>query len=184
MVRKEIEQRLSNHILECIGWAERNLKISLLILYVTLDFSKRRTVSFVKPKFLEYHMMFSLSDIEDLRVQGGSREFYEEHKTTNSFGDIGTFVGNWEEHLAALTYHEMAHVFDSMARYEPYSNSHIAEYYGYKIRRGRIKHHNLLWRKIYRDFKIKEKPKVQNTILIPNDSGFHCYYKSGDKSCH
>lgn len=173
-----IRCELTDRVLRCVDWAERFLGVDLLILYVRSNFSKNRTVSYVSPGLLQYHVVFSLWEIANLKRSGVSGWFYENQVRTNQFGGIGTFVGGWKEHLAALVDHEMAHVFESMASLEPLSKSKINEFYGHAAKRSRY-HHNLLWRKIYRDLKNREDTyKSANTVLVPTDGGFNLY-KSG-----
>jgi hypothetical protein len=127
--------------------------------------------------FLEHRMFFALHNIAQIETVS---IFEEEHKRTNSFSDISSFEGDWESHADALVDHEMAHVFEIVSRYEPVTESTIREFYQYQDKSRKPKHHNLLWRKIYRDLKTEPKPKDGNTIVIAEEGKFDCFFKSGD----
>lgn len=178
--REDIIKGIQQHIIGCIAWGEKNLKISLLILHVDYTFSKRRSTSFVSTGFLENQMFLSLQLIEKLRISGGKELFEESHERTERFEGTQSFLADWRQYYQALIAHEMAHVFETMARYEPFSQSHINSYYNHQHNHSRRYHHNLLWRKVYRDLRCSVLPDSKNTFLINKSSGFDCYFRSGD----
>lgn len=178
---REINQYLVDCVLKCIKWAERYLKLFLLILHVKTDFSSRRTTSYVIPNLLEYDVVFSLASIMDLYLIEGKDWFYETHKRTNQFSGTETFYGDWKEHLNALVCHEVAHVFESMAKIEPYSKTIINEYYNIKPSNKRTHHHNRLWRLIYRDLRMLEDSQSNiSSIVIPKEKGFDLFFNKGE----
>ena len=177
MLKTEIIERLKNKILECINFGSTELGVPLLILHVDYTFSKRNSRSFVTSGFLEHQMFFALNYIAQIETVA---QFEESHKKTNSFPGIASFEGDWKSHIDALVAHEMAHVFEIASRYEPDTGSIIKEYYQHKSKPKKTRHHNLLWRKIYRDLKTCPKPKDCNTIVIAGNERFDCYFKSGD----
>lgn len=173
----DVVERVKDQIMRNIAWGEKNLKISLLILHASYTFSKRNSKSFITSGFLEHRMFLALHDILQIETVA---EFQEEHKRTNSFPGIESFEGDWISHVDALVAHEMAHIFDLLSEYESVTGSIIREYYQYKPKSRKAKHHNLLWRKIYRDLKTSAKPDSCNTITVSGESGFDFYFKSGE----
>ena len=153
MINKDIFECVRQKILECIEFGNTKLGVFLLILHVNLDFSKKRTSGYVIPRLLEYDIMLSLGHILYLKKTKENDWFNEEHKRTNNFPGIESFYGNWNEHLKALIFHEMAHVFERMSRIEPHSQSKINEYYNLRTSSKEKQHHNRLWRLIYKDLK-------------------------------
>jgi len=176
MLKTEIIERLKNKILECINFGSKELGVPLLILHVDYTFSKRNSISSAKTGFLESYLFFALKDIEESKIREKDSEFTEFHKISNEWRETGSFNGDWQSHLNALVSHEMAHVFESLAQKEPHSNTKITSYYGLQISKGKYKHHNKLWRLIYRDLRNKSIESNDELLLIKRFNGFDCYY--------
>lgn len=173
---QEIKNQLQKRIIECINFGSKELGVPLLILHIDYTFSKRNSISSAKTGFLESYLFFALKDIEEAKIKGKDSEFTEFHKISNEWRETGSFIGDWQSHLNALVSHEMAHVFESLAQKEPHSNTKINSYYGLQISKGKYKHHNKLWRLIYRDLRNKSIESTDKMFLINRHNGFDCYY--------
>lgn len=73
----------------------------------------------------------------------------------------------------------MAHVFETTSRFEPHTQTCIQSVYGVKAELNRKrKHHNALWRAIYRDLKtISSFQKVGDVSSFETTDGIDIYYR-------
>ena len=178
MINEDIFEYARQKVLECIEFGVTELGVFLLILHVDLDFSKKITTGYVITKLLEYNIVLSLGYILHLKKTENKDWFYETHKRTNNFSGTEPFYGDWKDHLRALIFHEMAHVFERMSRIEPHSRSKINEYYDLRTPNKGTQHHNHLWRLIYRDLRsLKNTESSCKPIVIRNESGFNFFYQ-------
>lgn len=139
-------------------------------------FSRLYSISSIGGSHLKFDAFFALHDMLSTWETGGI--FHENLKRVKDDHIIGTFIGTGPDLVTALVCHEMAHVFESIARQEYCYPTSILKYYGRTSTKTNI-HHNDLWRTIYRELKTKFMP---HATPIQIDSKIEMVKKVGKDS--